>query len=171
MCLIGLDSTAAELHWFDRILSQGELGVDQLSRLSLLMDDPSISALLKVVYLHHHPFDFKPGMRLKDSDDLKPIIENRIDMVLFGPYHADPSSPGKAYHGNRGIRRCYNAGSSTHKNNSVGFHRVIDLEFDDPSMDLTEPLYMISQYIYESCEGVNYSLRVIHVLYSYQISA
>lgn len=135
VAFIGLDSTAEELHWFDRILSQGELGREQLNRLGRLLDDKSIAHLQKVVYLHHHPFDFKPGMRLKDSDDLKPIIENRIEMILFGHYHADPSSPGKTYHGKWGIRRCYNAGSSTHKNDSVGFHRVIDLEFDDPAMD------------------------------------
>lgn len=135
VAFIGLDSTAAELHWFDRMLSQGELGGEQLERLKKLLDDKAIVNLQKVVYLHHHPFDFKPGMRLKDSDGLKPLIENRIDMILFGHYHADPSSPGKSYHGKWGIRRCYNAGSSTHKNGSVGFHRVIDLEFDDPAMD------------------------------------
>lgn len=135
IAFIGLDSTEAELHWFDRILSQGELGRRQIEKLSQILDDEAIAPFQKVVYLHHHPFDFKPGMHLKDSDDLKPVIENRIDMILFGHYHADSSSPGKTYHGKWGIRRCYNAGSSTHKNDSVGFHRVIDLEFDDPAMD------------------------------------
>jgi len=135
VAFIGLDSTAAELHWFDRILSQGELGREQLDRLGLLLEDEAIAHLQKVVYLHHHPFDFKPGMQLKDSDDLKQLIENRIDMILFGHYHADLSSPGKTYHGSWGIRRCYNAGSSTHKNESAGFHRVIYPAFDDPAMD------------------------------------
>jgi 3',5'-cyclic AMP phosphodiesterase CpdA len=135
MAFIGLDSTAEELHWLDRILSQGELGKEQLGRLNSILEDPEMAPLQKVVYLHHHPFDFKPGMRLKDNDELKDVIENRVDILLFGHYHADPSSAGKVYNGKWGIRRCYNAGSSTHKNDSIGFHRVIDPDFDDPSMD------------------------------------
>jgi len=46
--------------------------------------------------MHHHPFDYKPGMQLKDSDELKTVIENRIDVLLFGHYHKDPASAGKS---------------------------------------------------------------------------
>jgi predicted MPP superfamily phosphohydrolase len=135
IAFIGLDSTAEELHWLDRFLSEGELGKGQLSRLKKILKKPELANRKKVVYLHHHPFDFKIGMYLKDSEELKSIIENKIDMLLFGHYHVDPSSAGKIYHGIWGIRRCYNAGSSTHKNGNTGYQRIIDLSNADPRMD------------------------------------
>jgi predicted MPP superfamily phosphohydrolase len=135
IAFIGLDSTAEELHWLDRALSEGELGKEQLFRLQEILNGPEVTSRKKVVYLHHHPFDFKFGMQLRDNDDLRKIIENKIDMVLFGHYHVDPSSAGKIYHGKWGIKRCYNAGSSTHKNGNIGFQRVIDLSKADPRMD------------------------------------
>jgi predicted MPP superfamily phosphohydrolase len=135
IAFIGLDSTAQELHWLDRALSEGELGKEQLFRLQEILNEPEVTSRKKVVYLHHHPFDFKLGMQLRDNDDLRKIIENKIDMVLFGHYHVDPSSAGKIYHGKWGIKRCYNAGSSTHKNGNIGFQRVIDLSKADPRMD------------------------------------
>jgi 3',5'-cyclic AMP phosphodiesterase CpdA len=134
IAFIGLDSTAAELHWYDRFLSQGELGRTQLKRLKTILDDPAIATLKKVVYLHHHPFDFKFGMQLNNNNDLKKVIQNRIDAILFGHYH-DSSGAGKIFHGMWGIRRCYNAGSATHKNGNQGFHRVIDLSNNDPRVD------------------------------------
>ena len=135
IAFIGLDSTAEELHVLDRFLSEGELGKEQLRRLKKMLRRPEVMSRKKVVYLHHHPFDFKLGMQLKDSENLKEIIENRIDMLLFGHYHVDPDSAGKIYHGEWGIKRCYNAGSSTHKNGNIGFQRVIDLSNTDPEMD------------------------------------
>lgn len=135
IAFIGLDSTAEELHWLDRFLCEGELGKKQLKRLKKMLNEPEVASRKKVVYLHHHPFDFKLGMQLRDNNDLRKIIENRIDMLLFGHYHADPTSAGKIFHGKWGIKRCYNAGSSTHKNGNIGFQRVIDLSDADPRMD------------------------------------
>ena len=135
IAFIGLDSTAEELHWHDRFFSEGELGKGQLKRLKKMLNEPKVASRKKVVYLHHHPFDFKLGMQLKNSNDLKKIIENKIDMLLFGHYHADPASAGKIFHGAWGIKRCYNAGSSTHKNGNVGLQRIIDLSNADPRMD------------------------------------
>jgi predicted MPP superfamily phosphohydrolase len=135
IAFIGLDSTAEELHLLDRFGSEGELGKPQLRRLRKILHKPEVANLKKVLYLHHHPFDFKLGMHLRDSVELRKIIENKIDMILFGHYHADPASAGKIYHGAWGIRRCYNAGSSTHKNWNTGFQRVIDISYDDPRMD------------------------------------
>ena len=134
IAFIGLDSTAEELHWHDRFLSEGELGKNQLKLLRIILDDPAIAPLKKVVYLHHHPFDFKFGMQLRHNNDLKKVIENRIDAILFGHYH-ESSGAGKIFHGMWGIRRCYNAGTATHKNGNQGFHRVIDLSHNDPRMD------------------------------------
>jgi len=61
MAFIGLDSTASELHWHDRFLAQGELGKEQIDRLKKILNDPFFASLKKIVYLHHHPFDFKLG--------------------------------------------------------------------------------------------------------------
>jgi predicted MPP superfamily phosphohydrolase len=135
IAFIGLDSTDEELHWLDRFLCEGELGKKQLKRLKKMLNEPEVGSRKKVVYLHHHPFDFKLGMQLRDNNDLRKIIENKIDMLLFGHYHADPTSAGKIFHGKWGIKRCYNAGSSTHKNGDIGFQRVIDLSDADPRMD------------------------------------
>jgi len=135
IAFVGLDSTAEELHQLDRFFSEGELGEAQLRRLKRMLNKPELVRRKKVVYLHHHPFDFKPGMHLKDSSDLKNIIENKIDLLLFGHYHVDTASAGKIYNGMWGITRCYNAGSSTHKNGNTGFQRVIDLSNADPRMD------------------------------------
>ena len=56
-------------------------------------------------------------------------------LLLFGHYHADPASAGKIFHGAWCIVRCYNAGSSTHKNEDAGFQSIIDLSNADPRMD------------------------------------
>ena len=135
VAFIGLDSTAEELSWYDRILSEGELGDAQLGRLKELLDGGSVNGLKKVVYMHHHPFDFKLGRQLRDSEKLREVIANRVDMLLFGHYHRNKTTVGRVYHGVWGIPRCYNAGSSTHKNGNTGYHRVIDLSYDDPRMD------------------------------------
>jgi predicted MPP superfamily phosphohydrolase len=132
---IGLDSTAEELHWYDRIFSEGELGKGQLKRLKKILEQPDIAPMKKVIYLHHHPFDFKFGMQLKDKESLKKIIENKVDALLFGHFHSSESSAGKIFHGMWGINRCYNAGTSTHKNGNIGYHRVIDLSNPDPRVD------------------------------------
>jgi len=132
---IGLDSTVEELHWNDRFFAEGELGKEQLKRLGEMLKDPQVTNRKKVIYLHHHPFDYKPGMQLKDSGELKMMISNKVDALLFGHYHRDPEVAGKANNGTWGIPRCYNAGSSTHKNGDKGFQRVMDLSSSDPSED------------------------------------
>jgi predicted MPP superfamily phosphohydrolase len=135
IAFIGLDSTAEELHWHDRFFSEGELGEGQLKRLKTILNKKDVAGRKKVVYLHHHPFDFKLGLQLKDKNALRKIIENKIDALLFGHYHSSPVSAGKIFHGVWGIARCYNAGSSTHKNGNIGFQRIIDLSKADPRMD------------------------------------
>jgi predicted MPP superfamily phosphohydrolase len=135
LAFIGLDTMAEELHWIDRVFSEGELGNAQIERLKILLTNPEVNNRKKIIYMHHHPFDFKPGMQLKDRKELKKVIANRVDVLLFGHYHSHHLSAGKIFHGKWGIPRCYNAGSSTHKNGNTGFHRVIDLTYNDPRMD------------------------------------
>ena len=135
IAFIGLDSNAEELHWHDRFFAQGEIGREQRERLGSLLEDTSLSGLKKVVYLHHHPFDYKIGRQLKDSDELRLILENRVDVLLFGHYHRSKTSTTKVLHRTWGIPRCYNAGTATHKNDNPGFHRIIDLANPDPQQD------------------------------------
>jgi predicted MPP superfamily phosphohydrolase len=135
MAFIGLDSMAEELHWYDRIFSEGELGKKQLKRLRGILEKPEIVKTKKIVYFHHHPIDFKLAMQLKDKKQLKNIIENRVDALLFGHYHSHSASAEKDFNGTWGIPRCYNAGSSTHKNENYGFHRIIDLSNEDTGSD------------------------------------
>jgi 3',5'-cyclic AMP phosphodiesterase CpdA len=132
---IGLDSTAEELHWYDRFFSEGELGKEQLKRLRKIMKDEKVKSRKKVIYLHHHPFDFMAGMQLKDSEELRKVISGKVDAVLFGHFHRDVESSWKDHNGTWGIPRCYNAGSSTHKKGHAGFQRVIDLSESDPGKD------------------------------------
>ena len=124
---IGLDSTAGELNWYDRMFAEGEMGKSQLSRLKLLINDPKNDTFKKVVYFHHHPIDDLMWHKLKDSDKLRKIIENKVDALLFGHLHRVETSAVRDLNGKWGIKRVYNAASATHKNGNTGFHRVIDL--------------------------------------------
>jgi 3',5'-cyclic AMP phosphodiesterase CpdA len=71
---IGLDSTAEELHWYDRMLAEGELGKHQLKKLERIIGDRVYDGMKKVVYLHHHPYDSQFGHQLKDSHLLEEVI-------------------------------------------------------------------------------------------------
>ncbi len=123
---IGLDSTAEELHWYDRLFSQGELGEAQLERLRNVLADPAVAASRhRVVYLHHHPFDATPLHELKDSAALGEALRDcgNVDALLYGHNHR-----GYVRNGTWDIRRCYDAGSATRKAGRTGYHRVIDLD-------------------------------------------
>ena len=117
IAFIGLDSIAEELHWYDELFSEGELGRQQLRRLSAILEEDEVRSCKKrVVYLHHHPFDARPFHQLKDSNKLQKILMAAIDKnifidaLLYGHNHE-----GKAHNGQWGIPRCYDAGSATLK--------------------------------------------------------
>jgi hypothetical protein len=44
---VGLDSTAEELHWYDSMLAQGEIGTRQLKELESILNKTEYSDLLK----------------------------------------------------------------------------------------------------------------------------
>ncbi|MDP3981424.1 MAG: metallophosphoesterase [Chlamydiota bacterium] len=124
IAFIGLDSMAEELHWYDRLFAQGELGEEQLLRLhDLLQSVPVRTCLKRVVYMHHHPFDPWPLHELKDSSHLGEVLlaNNNVDALLYGHNHQ-----GRKHH-QWGIARCYDGGSSTQKYNVPCVHRIIDL--------------------------------------------
>ncbi len=117
IAFIGLDSTAEELHWYDALWAEGELGTAQLERLTALLKSDKVCVCKKrVVYLHHHPFQWRPMHQLKDSKQLQKVLMNvleagvSIDALLFGHNHQ-----GHAHNGQWGIPRCYDAGTSTLK--------------------------------------------------------
>jgi predicted phosphohydrolase len=132
IAFFGLDSMAEELHWYDRLFAEGELGKKQLKRLSeMFSKDEEVKACkYKMVYLHHHPFHPKPFHHLKDSEDLGKILKkNKISALLFGHNH-----DGRVWSGKWGIPRVYDGGTSTSKEGKPNPHRVIDLS-KDPAFD------------------------------------
>jgi 3',5'-cyclic AMP phosphodiesterase CpdA len=117
VAFFGLDSIAEELHWYDKLWSEGELGSDQLGRLHALLREERVRACSKrVVYLHHHPFSARPLHGLKDAKKLQKVLTEAmeegisIDALLYGHNHA-----GESHNGRWGIARCYDAGSATLK--------------------------------------------------------
>ncbi|MFP4545274.1 MAG: metallophosphoesterase family protein, partial [Methanomassiliicoccales archaeon] len=117
VAFIGLDSMAKELNWHDRMWAEGELGKGQLRRLtSLLREEEVIACRKRVVYLHHHPFDYQPLHQLKDSGALHQVLDEAmmqgtsIDALLYGHHHV-----GRCSNGKWGILRCYDAGTVTMK--------------------------------------------------------
>jgi 3',5'-cyclic AMP phosphodiesterase CpdA len=132
IAFIGLDSMAEELHWYDQMFAEGELGRAQLQRLDDLLGDASVQRCAhRVIYLHHHPFDPMPLGQLKDSRKLKRVIRrhNNVDALLFGHNHL-----GRERHGRWGVPRCYDGGTATGKKPGRIHHRVFDLS-QDPASD------------------------------------
>lgn len=131
IAFIGLDSMEDELNLFDAVGADGELGSKQRKRLKAMLTSPDVVACqYRVVYLHHHPFAPRFMHHLKDSKKLGKILKkNNISALLFGHNH-----DGLPWNGHWGIKRVYDAGSSTGKKGKTGPHRVIDLS-KDPAFD------------------------------------
>ena len=135
VAFIGLDTMAEEIHWYDRLWANGELGDEQLKRLDSLLGEKSVQeCAYRVVYMHHHPFNQLMLHELKDSEALGEALRKhcdaaRVDALLFGHNHY-----GKKWNGTWDIARCYDAGSTTRKWNFAGYHRIIDLS-KDPRLD------------------------------------
>ncbi|THB74831.1 MAG: hypothetical protein D3926_21240 [Desulfobacteraceae bacterium] len=83
---IALDTNLETYHPFD--FACGEVGEFQLAELDMLLSNPTVPEMKKVLFFHHHPFMRNdPFMELKDAGELARIIYNRIDVVLFGHKH------------------------------------------------------------------------------------
>ena len=112
IAFIGLDSMEQVIidGCKDDDTARGKLGPTQLKELKrMLKNDPRIlGAEKKVVCLHHHPFHLWPTNRLIDSEELREVIENKVDAILYGHNHM-----GLCSNGGCGIPLCYDAGSST----------------------------------------------------------
>lgn len=153
IAFIGLDSMAEELNWYDELFAEGELGDHQLQHLNTMLKGDEVSSCKKrVIYLHHHPFKWRPLHQLKDANKLKDILVGAIDggisidAVLFGHNHE-----GNAHNGHWGIPRCYDAGTATLKPRPQYLNwchwfqiksstRVINIETEDVHLDYQLPL-------------------------------
>lgn len=117
MAFIGLDSMAEELNWYDAHGAEGELGDRQRTALAdMLRQDDVRACRRRILYLHHHPFHWRPMHQLKDSEGLKAVLHEAsndgigIDAVLYGHNHQ-----GSVQNGKWTIPRCYDAGTATLK--------------------------------------------------------
>jgi 3',5'-cyclic AMP phosphodiesterase CpdA len=109
--LIALDSNLETEQPFD--FACGEIGASQLRALETIVTGPASAGMVKVVFLHHHPFVVNnPFMELKDAAAFARTVYGRIDVLLFGHKHemkqwegtwgiryilASDNSPGKAF--------------------------------------------------------------------------
>lgn len=106
---IGLDSSACELGFFDRLFAEGNVGADQRADLSRALNSAINQGLKTVVYMHHHPFidgySVRPDIgdpeflhkivpwltrgfrRLKDAYSLIQVLRDKTDILLFGHHH------------------------------------------------------------------------------------
>ena len=131
--LIGLDSNAAEMSWWERWAAEGFLGAAQTDALNALLDQPAVRQRKVVVYLHHHPFfdafavrgdvgdrnylshvlgwNTRRFRRLKDAYTLMQTLRDRVDVLLFGHQHfgLDYSTEGQRY----GVPLALDGSSST----------------------------------------------------------
>jgi len=84
--LIALDTNLETEHPFD--FASGEVGKKQLAALEAILSGPVETAMIKILFFHHHPFMHNnPFMELKDAYELMRTIFNRVDAVLFGHKH------------------------------------------------------------------------------------
>ena len=81
--VIGLNSA----HNVRRPSGTGSIGKEQLERLDKLLSSSKLKSKVKILALHHDPFNLNPFTELKDADELFEVIENRVDVVLFGHKH------------------------------------------------------------------------------------
>ena len=92
-----LDSMEGEMANREILGAQGNLGLKQLQKLDLLLDElaenPAVENVILV--LHHHPFDYLFYHGLRDHADLKGVISRRagepprVNFLLFGHKHLD----------------------------------------------------------------------------------
>lgn len=164
IAFIGLDSMAQELNWYNELWAQGQLGNKQLIELEMILNKEKIKACAKrVIYLHHHPFKWRPLHELKDSLKLHKVLKKimdkgiSIDAILFGHNHE-----GNSHNGKWGIPRCYDAGTATLKSRPKyvewtpwfkvrALIRIIDL-CNDPEFDYILPFKYQKDVLIEICQ-------------------
>ena len=134
-----LDSMAEEFSTVELWGAQGNLGIDQLNKLDLILDELADNPVIEriLVILHHHPFDYLFYHGLRDHADLKGVISRRIgfpprvNVVLFGHKHLDHrfNDPGENKEELFGIDMIFASGQTVERNsNGNMIVPVIDLK-------------------------------------------
>lgn len=141
VAFLGLDSMSSENGILKGWGANGKLGKPQRDKfVDLLINNDAVKKCkYRVVYLHHNPFDENYWHILEDAKEFKDLLKNynethsdkKIDLLLFGHTHN-----AQKYHGNCGISRCYEAGTTTRKLCMPGIHRLIDIENQNKDIDL-----------------------------------
>jgi 3',5'-cyclic AMP phosphodiesterase CpdA len=134
-----LDSMEAEMEKTEIWGAQGYLGLKQLQKLDLLLDElgdnPAVENV--IVILHHHPFDYLFYHGLRDHADLKGVISRRpgkpprVNVLLFGHKHLDHrfNDPEENKEELFGIDMIYASGQTVERNEDGKMTLpVIDLE-------------------------------------------
>jgi 3',5'-cyclic AMP phosphodiesterase CpdA len=84
--LIALDSNLETEHPFD--FACGAIGASQLRALETILADPASAGMVKLLFLHHHPFVVNdPFMELKDAPAFAKTVYGRLNVLLFGHKH------------------------------------------------------------------------------------
>lgn len=84
--LIALDTNLET--WIPLDMACGEVGEYQLGVLDAILGNPSTAGMPKILFFHHHPFmHFNPIMMLKDACELARVVNERVDVILFGHKH------------------------------------------------------------------------------------
>lgn len=141
---IGLNSMEGELQDAINLLADGEIGDKQLDRLNILLEYAKKNSKKCIIYLHHHPFASGFYRSLGDNDDLIEMLElykNNVKAVLFGHKHV-----GATHLNKYSIKRWYDAGSTTRKNKSNGYHKIID--FNQPTASIDQLYDFLEDYDY-----------------------
>ena len=92
-----LDSMQEEIRSKEIIGAQGYLGLEQLQKLDILLDDLTSNPAVEnvVLVMHHHPFDYLFYHGLRDHADLKGVISRRpgkpprVNALIFGHKHLE----------------------------------------------------------------------------------
>jgi len=121
-----LDSMQAEMENVEFWGAQGYLGLEQLQKLDLTLDELAANPAVEnvILVLHHHPFDYLFYHGLRDHADLKGVISRRpgadprVNALLFGHKHLDHrfNDPEENKEELFGIDLIYASGQSVERN-------------------------------------------------------
>jgi predicted phosphodiesterase len=116
---VGLDSTLHTVSPHD--LARGMVGEDQLAALDAILSAADASLQVRLVYLHHNPFETDVTLALGDAEALLDCLRGRVDVLCVGHSHRQ-----ELWQGEEGLPFILSAGALGEGEVSPGFR--IDVE-------------------------------------------